>query len=194
MPGAEYRAEQPRQFGRPNFQQLEPGGIAKPGSGERRGNGQLGNPEIHYGGTPIVTVRLVNGVLQDIPHLYVDSRGGETRWWVERESIESWQTRVQSAKESGDNRFTDISPVRLPSSVVHTYPEIPASVLEKQPAYRDREWITLSYSLTPSQEGEIEVHTFLNTPPVPEDQTTSFRRILRVEEVSTLVSPESNSD
>src|SRR5437899_2542345 len=67
-------------------------------------------PEIHYEGTPTVTVRLVNGIQQDVPHLYVDSRGGQTRWWVERESIESWQERVRVAQESEDERYTDISP------------------------------------------------------------------------------------
>src|SRR6266567_4587379 len=63
------------------------------------------NPEIHYEGTPTVTVRLVNGVQQDIAHLYVDSRGDQTRWWVERESIESWQERIRAAQENGDERY-----------------------------------------------------------------------------------------
>ena len=164
------------------------------GNGERRQSGQLGNPEIHYDGTPIVTVRLVNGLQQDVPHLYVDSRGGQTRWWVERESRESWQERVRALQESGDERYKDVSPDRLPSSVTHNYPSIPASVLERQPEYRNREWITLSYSLTPAQEeqgrvaltpnqeGEVvtEEHTFLNTPRATDDETTSFRRSVRL--------------
>src|SRR2546421_4535495 len=79
-------------------------------------NGQPRNEqEIQYNGTPTVTVRLVNGIQQDVPHLYVDSRAGQNRWWVERESIESWQEQVRAAKERGDERYRDISPDDIPS-------------------------------------------------------------------------------
>ncbi len=194
MPGAEQRPGQVRPIGRPNFQQFEPG--AAPGAGSAdalRSGEQFGKPEIHYGGTPIVTVRVVNGVQQDIPHLHIDSRGGQTRWWIEREPIESWQERVRAAQESGDKRYEGISPDRLPSSICHTYPNIPSTILERQPAYRDREWVTLSYSLTPTQEqgrvalarnqeGEVtaETYTFLNTAAIAEDEITSFRRSARL--------------
>ncbi len=137
-------------------------------------------PEIHYEGTPTVTVRLVNGVQQDVPHLYVDSRGGQTRWWVERESIENWQERIRAAKESGDERYKDISPDRIPSSVVHNYPTIPQSILTNHPEYTNREWVTLSYSLTPNQDGEIDEHTFLNTPASSEEEPISFTTSVKV--------------
>src|SRR6266480_5803976 len=88
----------------PQNDQIGNGGVGISPNGERRET-----PEIHYDGTPTVTVRLVNGIQQDVPHLYVDSRGGQTRGWVERESIESWQERVRAAKESGDERYRDIS-------------------------------------------------------------------------------------
>src|SRR5437763_16752947 len=106
---------------------------------------QSAKPEVHYSGTPTVTVRLVNGIQQDVPHLHVDSRGGQTRWWVERESIESWQERVRAAKESGDARYRDISPDDIPSSITHNYPDIPSRVLQRHPEYTKREWVTLSY-------------------------------------------------
>ena len=145
-------------------------------------NGQQRNEqEIQYNGTPTVTVRLVNGIQQDVPHLYVDSKGGQTRWWVERESIESWQERIQAAKESGDERYRDISPDDIPSSITHNYPDIPSSVLQRHPEYANREWVTLSYSLAPNQEGEIHEHTFLNTPASSEEETTIFSRRLKVE-------------
>jgi hypothetical protein len=207
MPGAEQRPGQVRPPGRPNFQQFESGRIHTPGSGsgELKGRGLQGSagaplsgergekPEIHIGGTPIVTVRLVNGVQQDIPHLFVDNRGGQTHWWVERESIESWQERVRVAQESGDKRYEGVSVDRLPSSVTHNYPNIPSSILESQPEYANREWITLSYSLTPTQEegrvaltpnqGDevvVDEYTFLNTAAVSKDETTSFRRSIRL--------------
>jgi hypothetical protein len=168
----EYR---PQEFLVPPDDRTSQGDAGAPLSGE-----QLETPEIHYEGTPTVTVRLVNGVQQDIPHLYVDSRGGQTRWWVERESIESWQERVRAAQESGDERYKDISPDRLPSSVVHNYPNIPPSILANSPEYTNREWVTLSYSLTPIEEGVIVEHTFLNTPASQEDETTSFTRSVKV--------------
>jgi hypothetical protein len=158
-----------------------------PPDDRRRGGGTLpgGNereqPEIHYGGMPIVTVRLVNGVPQDVPHLYVDSRGGQTRWWVEREPIASWQERVQAAKERGDKRYRDISPNDIPSSIMHNYPNIPPRVLQRHPEYEDREWVTHAYSLSPNREGEIVEQTFLNTSASPEDDTTIFSRWVKVD-------------
>src|SRR5204863_9808382 len=113
--------------------------------------------------------------------LYVDSRGGQTRWWVERESIESWQERMRATKESGDERYRDISPDNIPSSITHNYPDIPPSVLQRHPAYANREWVTFSYSLSPRQNGEIDEHTFLNTPASPEDETTIFSRSVKVD-------------
>ncbi len=151
--------------------------------GERSGSGEAREPrsgeqpvkpEIHFDGTPTVTVRLVNGVQQDVPHLYVDSRGGQTRWWVEREPVASWQERVRAARESGDERYKDISADRIPSSVTHNFPNIPPNILRSRPTYADREWVTHSYSLSPRQKGEIYEHTYLHTPPSPEDETTSF--------------------
>jgi len=130
--------------------------------------------EIHYDGIPTVTVRLVNGVQQDVPHLYVDSRGGQTRWWVERESVAEWQERVRTAKESGDERYMDISSDRIPSSITHNYPNIPPRVLQRHPEYTNREWVTHTYSLSPKTEGEISEHTFLNTLPSLEEETTIF--------------------
>ena len=153
----------------------EPPGYILP-DGQRRNE-----QEIQYGGTPTVTVRLVNGVQQDVPHLYVDSRGGQTRWWVERESIESWQERVRAAKESGDERYRDISHNDIPSSITHNYPDIPSSIIQRHPEYANREWVTLSYSLTPNEEGEIVEHTFLNAPASSEEGTTIFSRRVKVE-------------
>jgi len=150
------------------------------------------NPEIHYEGTPTVTVRLVNGVQQDIPHLYVDSRGGQTRWWVERESVERWQERIRIAKESGDKRYTDVSSDSIPSSVVHTYPNIPPSVLQSNPAYENREWVTFSYSLSPNEQGEIFEQTFLNSSVAPGDETTTLSGWIKVdtrEEISQEIEP-----
>lgn len=186
MPGAEHRARQ-------QFIPLERIGVRGTARQpqEKRGNGQAAHPEIHYGGTPIVTVRLVNGVPQDIPHLFVDNRGGQTRWWIEREPIESWQKWVQAVKESSDERFRDISPDTIPSSVVHTYADIPQSVRRNQPAYEHREWVTFSYSLSPNKQGEIYEHTFLNTPPVSAEEPTTFsqwvtvRRHEEVEQIHT---------
>jgi hypothetical protein len=205
MLGGRERPGQGRIIGLQNFQQFEPGGIHTPGAGSGQGRafqGREGMPlsaaareelKIHYGGAPIVTIRLVNGVQQDIPHLHIDSRGGQTRWWVVRESIEIWQQRVQTAKQSGDPRYKDIDTARLPSSICHTYPNVPADVLERQPEHRDREWITLSYSLTPTeeegrvtlahnQEGKViaEEYTFLNTPAASADEPTIFRRSVRL--------------
>jgi len=138
------------------------------------GGNEREQAEIHYDGTPTVTVRLVNGVQQDVPHLYVDSRGGQTRWWVERESVAEWQERVRAAKERGDERYKDISSDRIPSSITHNYPEIPPHVLQRHPEHTNREWVTHTHSLSPKTEGEIYEHTFLNTPPSPEDETTIF--------------------
>jgi hypothetical protein len=153
----------------------EPPGYILPG-GQRRNE-----QEIQYDGTPTVTVRLVNGIQQDVPHLYVDSRGGQTRWWVERESIESWQERVRAAKESGDERYRDISPDDIPSSITHNFPNIPPRVLQNQPEYTNREWVTLSYSLTPNDEGEMGEHTFLNSPASSEEGTTIFSRKVKID-------------
>ena len=149
--------------------------------------------EVQYEGTPTVTVRLVNGVQQDVPHLYVDSRGGQTRWWVERESIESWQERVRAAKERGDERYKDISPDDIPSSITHNYPDIPSSVMQRHPEYANREWVTLSYSLSPNQEDEIHEHTFLNTPASSEDETTIFSRRVKVDTLREETQPETES-
>jgi hypothetical protein len=154
-------------------------------------------PEIHYDGTPAVTVRLVNGVQQDIPHLYVDSRGGQTRWWVERESIASWQERVRAAKENGNKRYKEILPDRIPSSITHNYPNIPPSVLQNHPEYANREWVTLSYSLSPNKEGEIDEHTFLNTPASSKEETTIFSRSVKVDtrgEIQQLESGDKQSE
>src|SRR6266704_747790 len=158
-------------------------------------NGQPRNEqEIQYDGIPTVTVRLVNGVQQDIPHLYVDSRGGQTRWWVERESIESWQERVRAAKERGDERYRDISPDDIPSSITHNYPDIPSRVIQRHPEYTNREWVTLSYSLSPNQEDEIHERTFLNTPSSSEDETTISSRRLKVETRREEAHPEIESN
>lgn len=187
MPSACYRIELEQVMGMAGIEGQRPYFRREAAPDDRTSLGNAGTPlsgeqpEIHYEGTPIVTVRLVKGVQQDIPHLYVDSRGGQTRWWVERESIESWQERVREAKESGDERYRDTSIDDIPSSIVHNYPNIPLSVLQNHPGYQNREWVTLSYSLSPNEEGKIYEHTFLNTQPDSEDETTMLSGWVKVD-------------
>jgi len=78
--------------------------------------------EVHYDGAPTVIVFIgVDGRKKDVPHLHIDQRGGQTRWWVERESIAAWQQRVHDAHEKGEYRFRDIPDDDTPSRVTHSY-------------------------------------------------------------------------
>src|SRR5215467_9932590 len=112
MAGIEGQRPYLRREAPPDDTHLSSGGV-RWNAGEPPGsilpNGQpRKEQEIQYNGTPTVTVRLTTGVQQDVFFLNVDSRGGQLRWWVERESIASWQERVRAAKERGDERYQDM--------------------------------------------------------------------------------------
>ena len=92
---------------------------APPNDNDQGGRG----PEIHYSGTPVAKPELVNGKPASVTHLYMDRRGGQFRWWTERESLTGWSERVEKAREREDNRYKNASADHIPSTVAHTIDE-----------------------------------------------------------------------
>jgi hypothetical protein len=80
--------------------------------------------EIHYDSTPVSRPHFgKDGIPIDVCHLHMSRENGRLRWWIEYESITSWQERVREAHERSDPRYRKVLEDYIPSTVAHSYRE-----------------------------------------------------------------------